>query len=121
MIDFRTSSPDRYKILKAFARENRKNMTEAESVLWQFIRDRRLGVQFLRQHIVGDYIVDFICRDTGLVIEVDGAYHSEPHQREGDERRTRELEAKGLRIVRFSNEDVICDIENVINKICHLL
>ncbi len=121
MMFFKTSSPDRYKKLKEYARQNRKNMTEAESVLWSCIRDRKLGKQFLRQHIVGDYIVDFLCRDTGLVVEVDGGYHSEPRQHEDDEIRTRDLESKGCRVVRFSNEEILFDIESVIKEINHLI
>lgn len=121
MIDFRTSSPDRYRILKDFARENRKNMTEAESVLWNSIRNKGLGVKFLRQHIIGDYIVDFVCQETGLIIEVDGGYHSEPCQKEDDETRTRYLESKGFKVIRFTNEEILFNIESVINKVYNLI
>ena len=120
MIDFRTSSPDRYRILKDFARENRKNMTEAESVLWNSLRNKSLGVKFLRQHIIGDYIVDFVCQETGLIIEVDGGYHSEPCQKEDDETRTRHLESKGFKVIRFTNEEILFNIESVINKVYNL-
>lgn len=121
MIDFRTSSPDRYRILKDFARENRKNMTEAESVLWNSLRNKGLGVKFLRQHIIGDYIVDFVCQETGLIIEVDGGYHSEPCQKEDDETRTRYLESKGFKVIRFTNEEILFNIESVINKVYNLI
>ncbi len=121
MIDFRTSSPDRYRILKDFARENRKNMTEAESVLWNSIRNKGLGVKFLRQHIIGDYIVDFVCQETGLIIEVDGGYHSEPCQKEEDDTRTRYLESKGFKVIRFTNEEILFNIESVINKVYNLI
>ena len=121
MIDFRTSSPDRYRILKDFARENRKNMTEAESVLWNSIRNKGLGVKFLRQHIIGDYIVDFVCQETGLIIEVDGGYHSEPCQKEDDETRTRYLESKGFKVIRFTNEEILFNIESVINRVYNLI
>ena len=69
MWNHRTASPDRYLLLKEWARENRKNMTLAESFLWQNLRANVLGHKFLRQHIIGDYIVDFVCRDDGLIIE----------------------------------------------------
>lgn len=121
MIDFRTSSPDRYRILKDFARENRKNMTEAESVLWNSLRNKGLGVKFLRQHIIGDYIVDFVCQETGLIIEVDGGYHSEPCQKEEDDTRTRYLESKGFKVIRFTNEEILFNIESVINKVYNLI
>ena len=121
MIDFRTSSPDRYRILKDFARENRKNMTEAESVLWNSLRNKNLGVKFLRQHIIDDYIVDFVCQETGLIIEVDGGYHSEPCQKEDDETRTRYLESKGFKVIRFTNEEILFNIESVINRVYNLI
>ena len=60
----------------------------AETVLWEHIRDEALGVKFLRQHIIGDYIVDFLARSEGLIIEVDGAYHAERKQKENDAIRT---------------------------------
>ena len=121
MIDFRTSSPDRYRILKDFARENRKNMTEAESVLWNSLRNKSLDVKFLRQHIIGDYIVDFVCQETGLIIEVDGGYHSEPCQKEDDETRTRYLESNGFKVIRFTNEEILFNIESVINRVYNLI
>ena len=73
---FKTASPDRYQLLKEFARKNRKNVTIAENVLWDCLRRNSLGVTFLRQHIIGDFIVDFVSRNSGLIIEVDGGYHS---------------------------------------------
>ena len=92
-------------------------MTEAESVLWQCLRAKQLKVQFLRQHVIGDYIVDFACRESGLIVEVDGAYHSEPVQQDADEIRQHDLEGYGYRVIRFTNEEVLCDIDNVISKI----
>lgn len=71
----------------------------------------------MRQHIIGDYIVDFLSRDDGLIIEVDGGYHSEPRQQEYDSQRTDWLEQQGYHILRFSNEEVMNDIENVIKTI----
>lgn len=85
---FKTSSPDRYGILKEFAKRNRKKQTLAETVLGENIRNGRIGYKFYRQHIIADYIVDFLCHDNGLIIEVDGAYHEERDQMESDELRT---------------------------------
>ena len=75
-MSYRTASPDRYGLLKAYARENRKNATLAESMMWELLRKNRLGTRFLRQHIIVDYIVDFVSRESRLIIEVDGGYHS---------------------------------------------
>ena len=116
-MSYKTASPDRYELLKAFARENRKNATLAENVLWEYLRNGELGEKFLRQHIIGDYIVDFVSRHDGLVIEVDGGYHSEPRQQEEDNLREVVLEQMGYHVIRFTNEEVLCDIENVLNQI----
>ena len=104
-------------MLKTYARENRKNATLAEKVLWDSLRKSALGVEFLRQHIIGDYIVDFVSRSDGLVIEVDGGYHSEPKQQEDDIIREEWLETMGYHIMRFKNEEVLYDIDNVIQQI----
>ena len=89
---FKWASPDRYGLLKEFARENRKHQTIAESVLWEHLRHNQLGTEFRRQHIVSDYIVDFVSLDKNLVIEVDGAYHAEREQEEDEMVRTLHLE-----------------------------
>ena len=70
-MNYKTASPDWYDLLKSFARENRKNQTLAEQVLWNQLRNKTLGVRFLRQHIIGDYIVDFVSLECSLVVEVD--------------------------------------------------
>ena len=114
---YKTAYPDRYGLLKAFARENRKNQTLAESVLWENIRDEALGIKFLRQHIIGDYIVDFLARSEGLIIEVDGAYHAERQQMEDDAVRTEFLQGLGYRVLRFTNGQVLFDINLVIQQI----
>ncbi|MBP3822303.1 MAG: endonuclease domain-containing protein [Bacteroidaceae bacterium] len=116
-MSYKTASPDRYELLKTFARENRRNATLAESVLWEHLRDNALGVKFLRQHIIGDYIVDFVSRQEGLIVEVDGGYHSEPRQHEDDQRREEELNHLGYHVIRFSNEEVLYDTDNVIQQI----
>lgn len=116
-MSFKTASPDRYGLLKAYARENRNNATLAEKVLWEHLRYNQLEIKFLRQHIIGDYIVDFVSREGGLIIEVDGGYHSEPRQQEDDALREQMLEQLGYHILRFSNEEVLYDIDNVTNQI----
>ena len=117
MMSYKTASPDRYGLLKEFARENRKNATLAEDMLWNYLRRNTLGVRFLRQHVIGDYIVDFVSRSGGLIIEVDGGYHSEPRQQKDDELREEILEGMGYHIIRFSNEEVLYNIDSVTDKI----
>ena len=118
-MSFKSASPDRHGLLKAYARENRKNGTLAESVLWEYLRNGALGEKFLRQHVIGDYIVDFVSRHGGLVIEVDGGYHSKPCQKEDDQLREEYFERMGYHVIRFSNDEVLYDIENVLNQIEH--
>ena len=117
MKDFKTASPDRYALLKEFARENRKNATLAEKVLWEHIRKKALRVQFVRQHIISDFIADFAAPDIGLIIEVDGGYHAEQKQVENDGRRTEELGSLGYDVIRFTNEEILFDIDNVIEQL----
>ena len=115
--DFQTASPDRYELLKAFARENRNNQTDAEKCLWQQLRGGELGVKFKRQHIIYDFIADFVCLEKMLIIEVDGAYHFTDSQTEYDIYRTEELERFGFRVLRFTNEEVIYETQKMIRKI----
>jgi leucyl-tRNA synthetase len=98
------------------AKENRNNPTEAEAVLWQYLRSKKLGGhKFRQQHIIDDYIVDFVCLKKGLVVEVDGKYHEETEAY--DKERTLALEEKGFEVIRFKNEEVIGNIESVLKKI----
>ena len=114
---YNTASPDRYVLLKEFAQINKRFPTDAEILLWEHIRAKQLAVKFNRQHIIGDYIVDFVCIEKKLVIEVDGGYHSEYEQIEKDEFRTERLNTMGFSVIRFSNEEVLGDMFGVINKI----
>ena len=115
--NFQTASPDRYDLLKTFARKNRNNQTHAEKCLWQQLRGGTFGVKFKRQHIIYDFIADFVCLEKKLIIEVDGAYHFTEVQMEYDVYRTEELERFGFRVLRFTNEEVINDIGKVIKII----
>lgn len=97
---------------KANARQLRKNSTEAERVLWRHLRLRQLeGYKFRRQQPVGQYIVDFVCFETRLVIELDGGQHGE--QVAYDAERSAWLQAQGFRVLRFWNHEVLQDIEAV--------
>lgn len=117
MLRFNEADILNYKLLKQFAHENRTNMTEAEAVLWQYLRCNEMGHKFLRQYIIGNYIVDFICRDTKLVIEVDGAYHAEPRQLEDDKERDEFLRSRGYHVIRFTNDEVFMNTDHVIKTI----
>jgi very-short-patch-repair endonuclease len=95
----------------------RKNPTSAERKLWSKIRDDQLGVNFRRQHAVGNYIPDFVCIEKKLIVELDGSQHLE--QQEHDEERTEYFESLGYRVIRFWNRDVMKDMDNVILAILH--
>ena len=115
-----TNSQKRWRASKAIqqrARELRKEMRPAEKKLWQVLRGNQLdGLYFRRQHAVGTYILDFVCVQEKLVIEVDGGTHLE--QEEYDQERTRWLEEeKGYRVIRFTNDAVLKNTYEVIEAI----
>jgi len=112
-----TSNKDYYSILKENAKVHRKNPTEAEMVLWQYLRNNGLGVKFRQQHPILDFIADFICLEKHLIIEVDGEYHFTEEQIENDNQRSNRLYKKGYYIMRFTNEQVISSTEEVVEKI----
>jgi very-short-patch-repair endonuclease len=94
----------------------RLNQTEVEKRIWFRLRDRRLfGIKFRRQAPVGPYIVDFLCREYSLIIELDGGQHAAAVGR--DDRRTDWLQAHGWRVIRFWNNEVIENIDGVLLKI----
>jgi len=95
----------------------RSHPTEAEAVLRDYVRANSLGLKFLFQYIIGQFIVDFLCPDCKLIIEVDGGYHSELEQQYDDELRTQMLEELGYNVIRFTNEQVLYDIDNVLKMI----
>ena len=98
------------------ARELRKNMTDAEKKLWRYLRRKNIkDLKFRRQHPIGNYIVDFICAEKNLVIEVDGGQHSENENY--DANRTKFLNDKGYKVLRFWNNEVLNNIEVVLNVI----
>jgi cyclase len=103
------------------AKELRGNMTEAELVLWEYLRQHPLGYKFRRQHPVGIYVVDFYCHKLKLVMEVDGSVHGEKEVRDADMERQGQLELDGLKVVRFTNEEVLKTGEVVIEKITLLI
>ena len=104
--------------LKQYSRQLRKNMTDAERHLWTKIRRKQVkGYQFYRQKPIGDYIVDFFCPRAKLVIEVDGSQHFSDEMTEYDRIRNEYLSSLGLRVLRFTNADVLAHIERVVESI----
>jgi very-short-patch-repair endonuclease len=100
------------------ARELRKSSTPAEQKLWQALRNRILGdYKFRRQHPIGPFIADFFFAEVGLVIELDGGGHLE--QREYDQARTDWLEDQGYHVIRFWNDDVLNNLDDVAQEIIH--
>jgi very-short-patch-repair endonuclease len=99
----------------------RTNPTKEEALLWKRINENQLGYRFKAQHPVANYIVDFYCHKFKLVIEVDGGIHFESDIREKDKGRTEELEIYGLKVIRFTNEDILNRIEWVVDEIKHHL
>ena len=112
-----TADSMEYGLLKANAKSNRMNMTDAESVFWSLVKGNALGQRCLRQHIIGDYIVDFLFRKSKLVVEIDGGYHTTEEQQELDVIRTEWLEGQGYHVIRFSNEQVLFDTEMVMERV----
>ncbi len=114
---WRCADPINYKLLKEKADENKKFPTQAESHLWNFLRSRALGVRFRRQYIIENYIADFVCLSKNLIVEIDGGYHSTEEQQKADATRTSRLQELGFREIRFNNEDVLTNIDNVLQRI----
>ena len=100
------------------ARRLRQRQTEAEKLLWFHLRNKRLGgYKFRRQHPIDTYIVDFFCDAARIVIEIDGGGHTEPSQIAYDNERTSQLEELGLRVMRFWNDDVLTNTNQVLEVI----
>lgn len=99
-----------------FARRLRKRMTDAESILWKELRSRKCnGFKFRRQVPIAWYVVDFLCMEQSLVIEVDGGIHSE--QKQYDAEREEDLQNRGYHILRFTNEQIVQNLPSVLNTI----
>ncbi|MCZ2458166.1 MAG: dihydropteroate synthase [Chitinophagales bacterium] len=116
------ADPMNYKLLKDFAKKHRFNPTKAEEILWDILKSKQLeGFKFRRQHIIGNYIADFVCLDRSLVIEIDGLIHQLPENKEADEIRTKWLIEKGFKVIRFINEEVVNKTEDVLRTILSTL
>ncbi|MEO7766201.1 MAG: methionine--tRNA ligase subunit beta, partial [Ferruginibacter sp.] len=120
--DYQTADPFVYGLLKEFVAKHRGKPTEAESILWQILCGKKLdGYKFRRQHIIGNFIADFVCLSKRMIIEVDGLIHQTPENTISDEERTTELNRLGFEVIRFKNEEVIHRTDEVLNKVLHKL
>ena len=100
------------------AHDLRHPMTEAEKLLWDKIRNRKLqGLKFRRQHPIHYYIADFYCHEKRLIVEVDGGIHTDEAVKEHDENRTAELDRLGITVIRFTNEQIFGQLEQVLKEI----
>ena len=104
--------------LLTLRRKLRRRQTLAEKALWRALRNRRLdGIKFFRQYSVDRRILDFYCTTCRLAIEVDGPYHLEEGQRKKDAERTAFLNSLDIEVIRFTNEEVLTDIDSVLARI----
>ncbi len=108
--------------LRKYSRKLRNNMTEAEKLLWSRIRRKQIqNYQFYRQKIIGNYIVDFYCPKSNLIIELDGGQHYSDEGMKKDEIRDAYMKSLGLRVLRFSDGDVFNNIKGVLEVIWEVL
>ena len=115
---WKTANPVLYGLLKEHANRMRNRPTEAEKMLWNALSGKNLnGYKFRRQHIIGAFIADFICLKHNLVVEVDGSIHQLPDNKISDEERTKWLESEGYRVNRFTNNQVLHNLDTVLDEI----
>ena len=99
----------------------RKKPTHEEMLLWQFLKANQMGVRFKRQHPIWLYIADFYCHKLKLVIEVDGSIHNVQEVIEHDAMREEDIQALGLKVIRFQNSEIRLNIEAVVSKISDII
>ena len=111
-----------YPRLKELAKKQKENPTDAENFLWNSLRGKKLkGYKFRRQHIIDQFIGDFVCLEKQLIIEIDGGYHCHPDIEISDQQRTEILESLGYQVIRFSNTQILNEIESVQEQITMIL
>jgi|SRR3989304_1753683 len=101
----------------AKAKALRKNMTTAERKLWSLVRRNQLGVHFRRQALLGPFILDFYCPAAKLVVELDGPVHDLREEKEYDKLREEHLKVRGLKVIRFNNEQILSNFSSVLAEI----
>lgn len=104
--------------LVSFARQRRRDNTDAEAFLWSILRGRRMnGRKFRREEPCEPYVLDFFCRELGLVVEIDGGQHNSAEGKEADRAKTAFLQKLGYRVLRFTNREVLTQISSVLDVI----
>ena len=104
--------------MRGRARRLRRDATDAEQTLWRRLRARQLdGFKFRRQHIVGNYILDFYCPECRLAVELDGGQHNEADRRLRDDARTAFLESRGVAVLRYSNLEALRETDAVLEDL----
>ena len=115
-MQYRVNDPS----LKKYRRQLRQNQTEAETKLWQHLRNKQIdGFKFFRQYSIRNYILDFYCPNKKLAIELDGGQHAE--RKEQDDKRTQILEQNGIEVIRFWNDQILKDTDVVLEVIWNKL
>ncbi len=109
------------KPLFQMAKDLRNRATNAETILWGYLKSKPLGFKFRRQHPFSIYILDFYCHALKLVFEVDGSIHNLPEIKQNDEIRQSLLQQEGLTVLRFTNDQIERELENMIKQIENLL
>ena len=110
-----TANPKSHDFIKQIRDHLKENPTEAEQILWKYLRGKQTGYKIRRQHIIDDFITDFVCLSKKLVIEVDGKIHLQ--QKEYDRLRTARLNELGYQVIRFTNEEVLGNPDKVQAKV----
>lgn len=114
--NWQTAKSNFYNISKTYQKELRKNPTPSEKIIWELVRNKRLnGYKFRRQHIIDVFIVDFVCLKKKLIIEIDGKIHD--FQKEYDKERTLFLNEMDFQVIRFTNDQVLHNLEYVTQEI----
>lgn len=104
--------------LRQPARTLRNSQTPAEQILWGKLRRKQInGLQFYRQRPIANFIVDFYCPSAKLIIELDGNHHHQSNQLVADQERTQQLEALGLRVIRFTNQQILAELDTTLTQI----
>jgi|ERR1035437_7423298 very-short-patch-repair endonuclease len=108
-----------YRFIKEIRAELKENPTDAEKLIWEYLRNKKTGYKIRRQHVIDNFIPDFVCLSKKLVIEIDGGIHLQ--QKEQDALRTNTLNEKGYKVIRFTNEEVFANPLIVVSKIKEIL
>jgi len=111
------------KQLEQNRKDLRKRMTKSETLLWTRLRGKQSGFRFRRQHSIGSFIVDFYCSECNIVIEIDGITHDDEKASNRDEVKEKFLKDKGITILRFNDQEVLKNINEVVEgiwRICNL-